>query len=52
VNGEKTFNTVYIHLGAIRVIWAGVVFIWTKVMISLGAIWWGMISLGASYMGA
>jgi len=25
VNCEKIFNTVYIHLGAIRVIWAGVV---------------------------
>ena len=24
VNGEKIFNTVYIHLGAIRVIWASV----------------------------
>ena len=24
-DGEKMFNTVYIHLGAIRVIWAGVV---------------------------
>ena len=25
VNGEKIFNTVYIHLGAIRAIWASVV---------------------------
>ena len=25
VNCEKIFNTVYIHLGAIRVIWASVV---------------------------
>jgi len=25
VNCEKFFNTVYIHLGAIRVIWASVV---------------------------
>jgi len=25
VNGEKFFNTVYIHLGAIRAIWASVV---------------------------
>jgi len=26
VNCEKMFNAVYIHLGAIRVIWASVVF--------------------------
>ena len=25
MNGEKIFNTVYIHLGAIRAIWASVV---------------------------
>jgi len=33
VNGENIFNTVYIHLGAIRAIWASVVLIWTKVTI-------------------
>jgi len=34
LNGEKTFNTVYIHLGVIRVIWASLVYcvVWTKVV--------------------
>jgi len=34
LNGEKIFNTAYIHLGAIRVIWASLVYgvIWTKVV--------------------
>ena len=36
MNGEKFFNTVYIHLGEIRAIWASIVLIWIKVTIGYG----------------
>jgi len=34
LSGEKIFNSAYIHLGVIRVIWASVLYceIWTKVV--------------------
>jgi len=34
LNSEKTFNTAYIHLRVIRVIWASLVYcvVWTKVV--------------------